>query len=79
MNVSDEGLHPDENLRVFLPSIDSRNIGLDGVLSYRFIMLSYVDHRIGRFKAFAKDGMVTLKVFLMMSVGSQAKQGQRES
>jgi hypothetical protein len=57
MNVSDEGLRPDENLRVFLPTIDSRNIGLDGVRSYRFIMLYYVDCRIGRLKAFAKDGI----------------------
>jgi hypothetical protein len=57
MNVSDEGLRPHENLRVFLPTIDSRNIGLDGVRSYRFIMSSYVDHRIGRLKAFSKDGV----------------------
>jgi hypothetical protein len=57
MNVSDEGLRPDENLRVFLPTIDSSNIGLDGVRSYRFITLSYVDRRIGRLKAFAKDGI----------------------
>jgi hypothetical protein len=48
MNVSDEGLCPDENLRVFLPTIDSRDIGLDGVRSYQFIMSSYVDRRIGR-------------------------------
>jgi hypothetical protein len=57
MNVSDEGFHPDENLRIFLPTIDSRNIGLDGVHSYQFIMLSYVDCRIGRLKAFSKDGI----------------------
>jgi hypothetical protein len=57
MNVSDEGLRPDENLRVFLPTIDSRNIGLDGVRSYWFITSSYVDRRIGRFIAFAKDGI----------------------
>jgi hypothetical protein len=57
MNVSDEGLCPDENLRVFLPTINSRNIGLDGVRSYRFITSSYVDRRIGRLKAFAKDGI----------------------
>jgi hypothetical protein len=57
MNVSDEGLRPDKNLRIFLPTIDSRNIGLDGVCSYWFIMSSYVDHRIGRLKAFAKDGI----------------------
>jgi hypothetical protein len=57
MNVSDEGLHPDKNLRVFLPTIDSRNIGLDGVRSYQFITLSHVDHRIGRLKAFTKDGI----------------------
>jgi hypothetical protein len=57
MNVSDEGLRPDENLRVFLPTIDSRNIGLDGVRSYWFIMSLYVDHRIGRLKAFVKDGI----------------------
>jgi hypothetical protein len=57
MNVSDEGLRPDENLRVFLPTIDSRNIGLDGVRSYRFITSSYVDCRIGRLKAFVKDSI----------------------
>jgi hypothetical protein len=57
MNISDEGLRPNENLRVFLPTIDSRNIGLDGVHSYQFITLSYIDHRIGRLKAFAKDGI----------------------
>jgi hypothetical protein len=57
MNVSDEGLHPDENLCVFLPTIDSRNIGLDGVRSYWFITLSYIDCRIGRLKEFAKDGI----------------------
>jgi hypothetical protein len=57
MNVSDEGLHPDENLRVSLPTIDSRNIGLDGVRSYQFITSSYVDCRIGRLKAFVKDGI----------------------
>jgi hypothetical protein len=34
-----------------------RNIGLDGVRSYWFIMSSYVDHRIGRLKMFAKDGI----------------------
>jgi hypothetical protein len=57
MNVSDEGLRPDENLRVFLPTINSRNIGLDGVRSYWFIMSSYIDCRIGRLKEFAKDGI----------------------
>jgi hypothetical protein len=58
MNVSDKGIHPDKNLRVFLvPTIDSRSIGLDGVRSYQFIMLSYVDCRIGRLKAFSKDGI----------------------
>jgi hypothetical protein len=57
MNVSDEGLHPDENLRVFLPTIESRNIGLDGVHSYWFITSLYIDHRIGRLKAFAKDSI----------------------
>jgi hypothetical protein len=57
MNVSDEGLRPNENLRVFLPTIDSRNIRLDSVCSYRFITSSYVDRRIGRLKAFAKDGI----------------------
>jgi hypothetical protein len=44
-------------LRVFLPTIDSRNIGLDGIRSYWFISLSYNDCRIGRLKAFAKDGI----------------------
>jgi hypothetical protein len=57
MNVSDEGLCPDENLRVFLPTIDSRNIGLDGVRSYRFITSLYVDRSIGRLEVFAKDGI----------------------
>jgi hypothetical protein len=57
MKVSEEGLRPDENLRVFLPTINSRNIGLDGVRSYRFITSSYIDHRIGRLKAFAKYGI----------------------
>jgi hypothetical protein len=57
MNVSDEGLRPDENLRVFLPTIDSRNIGLDGVRSYWLITSSYIDRRIGRLNAFAKDGI----------------------
>jgi hypothetical protein len=56
MNVSDEGFRPDKNLHIFLPTIDSRNIGLDGVCSYRFITSSYVDRRIGRLKTFAKDG-----------------------
>jgi hypothetical protein len=56
-NVSDEGFRPNENLRIFLPTIDSRNIGLDGVRSYRFITSSYVDCRIGRFKMFAKDSI----------------------
>jgi hypothetical protein len=57
MNVSDEGFRPDENLRIFLPTIDSRNIGLDGVHSYWFITSLYVDRRIGRLKMFAKDGI----------------------
>jgi hypothetical protein len=57
MNVSDEGFHPNENLRIFLPTIDSRNIGLDGVHSDRFITSSYVDRRIGGLKTFAKDGI----------------------
>jgi hypothetical protein len=57
MNISDKGLCPDENLCVFLPTIDSRNIGLDGVHSHRFITSLYVDRRIGRLKAFAKDGI----------------------
>jgi hypothetical protein len=57
MNVSDEGFHPDKNLCIFLPTIDSGNIGLDGVRSYRFITSSYVDRRIGRLKAFSKDGI----------------------
>jgi hypothetical protein len=57
MNVSDEGFCPDKNLRLFLPTIDSRNIGLDGVHSYRFITSSYIDHRIGRLKALSKDGI----------------------
>jgi hypothetical protein len=53
MNVSDEGFRPDKNLCIFLPTIDSRNIGLDGVRSYRFITSSYIDCRIGRLKTFA--------------------------
>jgi hypothetical protein len=57
MNVSDKGLRPDKNLRIFLPTIDSRNIRLDGVHSYWFITSSYVDRRIGRLKTFAKDGI----------------------
>jgi hypothetical protein len=57
MNVGDEGFCPDEKLRIFLPTIDSRNIGLDGVRSDRFITLSYIDRRIGRLKTFAKDGI----------------------
>jgi hypothetical protein len=57
MNVSDEGLCPNENLRAFLPTIDGRNIGLDGVRSYWFITSLYVDCRIGRLKVFAKDGI----------------------
>jgi hypothetical protein len=57
MNVSDKGFRPDENLRIFLPTIDSGNIRLDGVRSYRFITSSYVDRRIGRLKMFAKDGI----------------------
>jgi hypothetical protein len=57
MNVSDEGFRPDENLRIFLPTIDSGNIGLDGVRSYRFITSLYIDRRIGRLKTFAKDGI----------------------
>jgi hypothetical protein len=57
MNISDEGFRPDENLCIFLPTIDSGNIGLDGVCSYRFIMSLYVDHRIGRLKMYAKDGI----------------------
>jgi hypothetical protein len=44
-------------LRVFLPTIYSRNIGLDGVHSYRFITSSYVDSRIRRLEMFAKDGI----------------------
>jgi hypothetical protein len=57
MNVSDEGFRPDENLCIFLSTIDSGNIGLDGVCSYRFITSSYVDRRIGGLKTFAKDGI----------------------
>jgi hypothetical protein len=57
MNVSDKGLRPDKNLRIFLPTIDSRNIGLDGVRSYRLITSSYLDRRIGRLNAFAKDSI----------------------
>jgi hypothetical protein len=57
INVSDEGFCPDKNLCIFLPSIDSGNIGLDGVCSYQFITLSYIYCRIGRLKAFAKDGI----------------------
>jgi hypothetical protein len=48
---------PTENLRIFLPTIDSGNIRLDGVRSYRFITSSYVDRRIWGFKTFAKDGI----------------------
>jgi hypothetical protein len=44
-------------LRVFLPTIYSRNVGLDGVRSYWFITSSYVDSRIGRLETFAKDGI----------------------
>jgi hypothetical protein len=44
-------------LRIFLPTIDSRNIGLDGVRSHGFITSAYVDCRIGRLKAFSKDGI----------------------
>jgi hypothetical protein len=55
MNVSDEGFCPNEKLRIFLPTIDSRNIGLDGVRSNQFITSSYIDRRIGRLKTFAKD------------------------
>jgi hypothetical protein len=57
MNISDKGFCPNENLRIFLPTIDSRNLGLDGVHSYQFITSLYVDRRIGRLKAFAKDGI----------------------
>jgi hypothetical protein len=57
MNVILKGLRPDENLRVFLPTIDSRNIRLDGVRSHGFITSAYVDRRIGRLKAFSKDGI----------------------
>jgi hypothetical protein len=57
MNVSDKGFRPDENLRIFLPTIDNGNIGLDGVRSYRFITSLYVDCRIGRLKTFVKDGI----------------------
>jgi hypothetical protein len=57
MNVSDKGFCPDKNFRIFLPTIDSRNIGLDGVCSYQFITSLYVDRRIGRLKAFLKDGI----------------------
>jgi hypothetical protein len=57
MNVSDKGFCPDENLCIFLPTIDIRNIGLDGVCSYRLITSSYVDCRIGRLKTFVKDGI----------------------
>jgi hypothetical protein len=57
MNVSDEGFCPNENLRIFLPTTDSRNIGLDGVRSDRFITSLYVDRRIGRLKMFVKDGI----------------------
>jgi hypothetical protein len=35
----------------------SRNIGLDGVRSHGFITSAYVDRRIGRLKAFFKDGI----------------------
>jgi hypothetical protein len=44
-------------LRVFLPTIDIRDIGLDGVRSYQFITSLYVDCRIGRLKTFAKDSI----------------------
>jgi hypothetical protein len=57
MNISDKGFRPDKNLRIFLPTIESGNIGLDGVHSYWFITLLYVDCRIGRLKTFAKDGI----------------------
>jgi hypothetical protein len=57
MNISDKGFHPDENLCIFLPTIDSRNLRLDGVRSYQFITSSYIDRRIGRLKTFAKDGI----------------------
>jgi hypothetical protein len=57
MNAGDKGFRPDKNLCVFLPTIDSRNIGLDGVRSYRFVTSSYVDRRVWRFKMFAKDGI----------------------
>jgi hypothetical protein len=57
MNVGDKGFRPDENLRIFLPTIDSGNIGLDGVCSYWFIMSLYIDCRVWRFKTFAKDGI----------------------
>jgi hypothetical protein len=57
MNVSDKGFRPDENLRIFLSTIDSRNIRLDGVRSYWFIMSSYIDRRIGRLKGFSEDSI----------------------
>jgi hypothetical protein len=57
MNVGDEGFCPNEKSRIFLPTIDSRNIRLDGVCSDRFITSSYIDRRIGRLKTFAKDGI----------------------
>jgi hypothetical protein len=57
MNVGDEGFRPDEKLHILLPTINSRNIGLDGVRNDRFITSSYVDRRIGRLNTFAKDGI----------------------
>jgi hypothetical protein len=83
MNISDKGFRPNKKLRIFLPTKDSRNIGLDGVRSDWFITLSYVDRRIGRLKTFAKDGIERhpcilggdLESLLMMLVGSQAKRG----
>jgi hypothetical protein len=83
MNVSDEGLRPDKNLRVFLPTIDSRK-GSVATSSSRHCTLTAGLGDLKHLQRTVLRGIcaywvVTSKVFLMMSVGSQVKRGRRAS
>jgi hypothetical protein len=78
MNVSDEGFRHDKNLHIFLPTIDSRNIGLDVAIANGSSRRRTLTAGLGDLKRLRRMllrgirayWLVTSKVFLMMSVGS---------
>jgi hypothetical protein len=85
MNVSDEGLRPDKNLHVFLPTI-SRAGTSDWMVSIATGSSSHCTLTAGlgdlkHFQRMVLSGIrvywvVTLKVFLMMSVGNRRNEDE---